>query len=163
MTDNIETPAQPEADMNRGPHGTQMAEAPASVEVAEEVSTPAVKPEPQPVVAEAPVETPKPKPAVKPARHVITDADKDPVLLSSCVYLNKFNKKSLTVHHLQRRLVELGFNDAVGDKDGWYGELTHKAVAEFQKANRLEVTGITDAKTFAAIFDGDSNVEVVLD
>lgn len=160
MTDNIETPAQPAAEAIE-PEKVESASAPEAAPV----STP-VEPVAAPVVDKAPeVEAPKPKPAVKPepARHVVTNADKDPVLLSSCLYMNKFNKKSLTVHHLQRRLVELGFNDAVGDKDGWYGELTHKAVTEFQKANRLEATGITDAKTFAAIFDGDPNVEVVLD
>jgi len=153
----------PHPEMNRAnEHGymkVEVDETPAAP-VAEEA--PVVVPEP---VAQAPVEEPKPQPVAKPAapaRHVVTDADRDPVFLSACVYMNKFNRKSLTVHHLQRRLVELGYNDAVGDKDGWYGELTASAVSEFQKANRLEATGRMDAKTFEAVFAGDTNVEVQL-
>ena len=153
--------AEPTADENRAlPHSDMKAEAPAPAPTVEVPVEPAV----QPVVVEAPVETPKPKPAAKPAapaRHVVTAADKDPVYLSACVYKNKFNKKSLTVHHLQRRLAELGYNDAVGDKDGYYGELTHKAVAEFQKDNRIEATGLMNEKTMKAIFNDDPNVEVI--
>lgn len=117
------------------------------------------EPEPQPVVE---------MPAVKPKRsrpdlasYVVSGADKDPVFLSACVYMNKFNRKSLTVHHLQRRLVELGYGDAAGDKDGWYGELTELAVKGFQTANAFEATGRMDAKTFEAIFAGDNNVEIM--
>lgn len=155
--------AEPTAEENRAiPHSNMTAEAPAPAAIVEEIVEPEAKPEPQPVAVEAPVEAPKPKPAVKPApaRHVVTHAAKDPVYLSACVYMNKLNKKSLTVHHLQRRLVELGYNDAVGDKDGYYGELTHKAVASFQKDNRIEATGLMNEKTMKAIFNDDPNVEV---
>lgn len=110
--------------------------------------------------AEAPEPKAKAKPA--PARHVVTNADADPVYLSSCVYQNKYARKSLTVHHLQRRLVELGYKDAEGDKDGWYGELTAIAVKDYQKDNGLEQTGMMDADTFAKVFAGDPNVEVHL-
>jgi len=161
MTDINETPAQPAAEAVE-PEKVESTPTPEPAPVA--------VPEPTPAEDKTPVEEPKPvqveKPAAKPAvpaRHVVTAADADPVRLSACVYQNKFNKKSLTVHHLQRRLVELGYTDAVGDKDGYYGELTHKAVADFQKANRHEATGLMDAKTFAAIFNGDPNVEVVID
>jgi peptidoglycan hydrolase-like protein with peptidoglycan-binding domain len=157
MTDINETPAQPAAEAVE-PEKVESTPTPEPAPVA--------VPEPAPVAVEKPAEEPKPVPAANPAvpaRHVVTAAKADPVHLSACVYLNKYNKKSLTVHHLQRRLVELGYNDAVGDKDGWYGELTHKSVADYQKANRLEATGLMDAKTFAAIFNGDSNVEVVID
>lgn len=151
--------AEPTADMNKGPHADMAAEESAPAPI---VEAPA-EPEVELVIVEAPIELPKPKPAAKPAapaNHVVTDADKDPVYLSACVYMNKFNKKSLTVHHLQRRLVELGYKDAVGDKDGWYGELTHKAVAAFQKDNRIEATGLMNEKTMKAIFKDDPNVEV---
>lgn len=117
------------------------------------------EPEPMPTPAPAPVVTPQ---VVVPARHVITDGNADPVYLASCVYMNKFNKKSLTVHHVQRRLVELGYKDAVGDRDGFYGELTFEAVKAFQKDGRLEPTGLMDATTFTKLFAGDSNVEVVI-
>lgn len=114
--------------------------------------------EPEPVPAPAPKEKAKPAPV----SHVVTNADADPVYLASCVYQNKYARKSLTVHHLQRRLVELGYTDAEGDKDGWYGELTAIAVSAYQKDCGLESTGMMDADTFAKVFAGDSNVEVHL-
>ena len=131
------------------------------------------EPEPEPVAvapveeppAPAPVpapEPPKPQPVAQPVRHVVTNNDADPVYLSACVYENKYARKSLTVHHVQRRLADLGYNDAVGDKDGWYGELTALAVKAFQKSKGLDSTGLMDEATFTKLFDGDSNVEVVL-
>jgi peptidoglycan hydrolase-like protein with peptidoglycan-binding domain len=85
----------------------------------------------------------------------------DEVLLSKCVYRNAFARKSLSVHHVQRRLVEWGYRDAGSDKDGWYGDLTKAAVAAFQKAHGLEGAGIINAATLVALFDGDENVHVV--
>jgi hypothetical protein len=119
---------------------------------------PAVAAEPEPVPAPAPKAKAKPAPV----SHVVTNADADPVYLASCVYQNKYARKSLTVHHLQRRLVELGYNDAEGDKDGWYGELTALSVSAYQKDCGLESTGMMDADTFTKVFAGDSNVEVHL-
>lgn len=94
---------------------------------------------------------------------VVGKGDTDNVVLSKCVFKNKYAKKSLTVHHVQRRLAELGYADAVSDKDGWYGDLTKKAVLEFQEYLGLEGDGTMNAETFAAIFDGDKNVTVVID
>ena len=119
---------------------------------------PAVAAEPEPVPAPAPKAKAKPAPV----SHVVTNADADPVYLASCVYQNKYARKSLTVHHLQRRLVELGYNDAEGDKDGWYGELTALSVSAYQKDCGLESTGMMDADTFTKVFAGDSKVEVHL-
>lgn len=96
-----------------------------------------------------------------PTRHVIGNADTDTVYLDKCVYKNMYAKKSLTVHHLQRRLNELGFTSAYSDKDGWYGDLTKSAVASFQAANNLEGDGLMNAATLSAIFAGDSNITVV--
>ena len=128
-------------------------------------------------------EKPKPKPA-KPAKsaevetknstfsaltppptkpHVISNWDTDKVFLSQCVYNNKKNRKSLTIHHIQRRLKEWGFKTAFTDKDGFYGDKTKKSVAEFQEFAGLEVTGIINAETLTRIFEGDTNVTVVLD
>jgi peptidoglycan hydrolase-like protein with peptidoglycan-binding domain len=131
---------------------------PTPVQEPAQESAPAAEPEPVP--APAPAAKVKAKPA--PARHVVTDADADPVYLSSCVYQNKYARKSLTVHHLQRRLVELGYKDAEGDKDGWYGELTAMAVKDYQKDCGLEPTGMMDADTFTKVFANDPNVEVNL-
>jgi hypothetical protein len=121
-------------------------------------------------------EAPKPKPAKAEAKkstfsaqtppptkpHVISKDDTDTVFLSQCVYKSKVSRKSLTVHHLQRRLKEWGFKDAFADKDGYYADKTKKSVAEFQEFAGLEVTGLVNAETFARIFDGDTNVTIVL-
>lgn len=86
----------------------------------------------------------------------------DDVLLSQCVYKNKFARKSLTVHHVQRRLVEWGYVDAGTDKDGWYGDHTARAVAAFQAAHGLDGSGQMNADTLTALFEGDHNVALVI-
>ncbi len=124
--------------------------------------------EPKPVVVEEP--KPEPVPEVKPApvvakptgNHVVGKGDADDVYLAKCVYKNMYERKSLTIHHLQRRLEELGYKDVVGDKDGWLGDLTMMSVEKFQKDKGLAATGKVDADTFRKIFEGDSNVNVVL-
>lgn len=122
-------------------------------------------------------EKPKPKPAKAEAKksafsaltppptkpHVITNWDTDKVYLSQCVYNNKANRKSLTIHHIQRRLKEWGFKTAFTDKDGFYGDKTKKSVAEFQEFIGIEATGIINAETLTRIFEGDTNVTVVID
>jgi peptidoglycan hydrolase-like protein with peptidoglycan-binding domain len=149
----------------------------AGLPVEEEISAPVAE-EPVVVVEEAVVEesipepeptpepTPEPKPkATKPAAeatHVVGDGDYDQVFLKQCVYKNMYARKSLTVHHLQRRLGELGYGDATADRDGWYGDLTMESVKAFQGDNKLEANGIMDATTFERIFAGDPNVKVVL-
>ena len=116
---------------------------------------PTPEPEPQPVVAPAAKE--KKKPNV-----VVSGGNKDTVILANCVYKNAYARKSLTVHHVQRRLTELGYTDANADKDGWFGDLTKLATSKFQKDKGLSATGLMDADTFSKLFEGDSNVEVVL-
>lgn len=94
---------------------------------------------------------------------VVSGASADPVHLSKIVFKNLYNKKSLSVHHLQRRLKEWGFIDAYLDKDGYYGDLTKNAVAGFQSLRGLPVTGVVDADTLKAVFENDTNVVVVID
>lgn len=110
-------------------------------------------------------ELPAPKPKKKQQAHtavanaVITPgAEADVVYLSKCVYKNKYARKSLTVHHLQRRLNELGYREAYSDKDGWFGDLTMSAVQAFQKDNNIEGDGTMNVATFEAIFANDPNV-----
>jgi len=123
-----------------------------------EEPTPVAEPEPQPEPEQAPVEPPAPMPAANAA----VTGDVDEVLLSKCVYENKFERKSLTIHHLQRRLEELGYKDVVGDRDGWLGELTMMSVNQFQKDRGMEVTDKTvDEVTFISIFAGDPNVNII--
>lgn len=149
------------------------AAAPAPVEVESPVE---VAPEPEPVVVVVPEPEPTPEPAVavevveqpkvdKPkasSRHVVSSGEKDSVFLSNCVYKNKFARKSLTVHHVQRRLVELGYNEAYADRDGWLGDLTKLAITKFQVDKGLNATGNVDADTFTKLFEGDNNVEINL-
>ena len=124
--------------------------------------------EPKPVAVEEP--EPEPVPEVKPipvvdkptVKHVVGTGDTDDVYLAKCVYKNIYERKSLTIHHLQRRLEELGYKDVIGDKDGWLGDLTMMSVEKFQKDKGLAATGKVDADTFRKIFEGDTNVNVVL-
>ena len=138
---------------------------PAPVEVVE----PTPEPTPEPVVIPEPTPEPAPEPVVAPAAKdkkkpnvVVSGGTKDTVILANCVYKNAYARKSLTVHHVQRRLTELGYTEANADKDGWFGDLTKSATSKFQKDKGLSATGIMDADTFSKLFEGDSNVEVVL-
>lgn len=140
-----------EPEENRAIHGSSLkAEEPAAAE-------------PEPVAV---VEEPKPKPKAvnnAVATHVVSGKDKDDVFLKQAVFKNPRARKSLTIHHLQRRLAELGYGDAAADRDGWYGDLTKLAVEAWQKDNKVEPTGLMNAKTFEGIFAGDPNVRVVVE
>lgn len=124
-------------------------------------------------VVEEPVavveETPEVEPSRRgssvpsPVRHVVSGSETDDVYLDKCVYKNTFARKSLTVHHVQRRLVELGYRDAGSDKDGWYGDLTMMSIAAFQSARSLAGDGCMNAETFVELFNGDQNVTVHVD
>ena len=139
---------------------TPAAPAPEPVMVEEPKPEPVViVEEPAPVIPEV---VPAPVAAKPVEKHVIGKGDADDVYLAKCVYKNIYERKSLTIHHLQRRLEELGYNDVVGDKDGWLGELTMISVEKFQKDKGLAATGKVDAETFRKIFEGDSNVNVVI-
>jgi peptidoglycan hydrolase-like protein with peptidoglycan-binding domain len=124
-----------------------------------EEPTPVAEPEPQPEPVPAYVEPPAPMPVANAA----VTGDVDEVLLSKCVYENKFERKSLTIHHIQRRLEELGYKDVVGDRDGWLGELTMMSVNQFQQDRGMGVTDKSvDTDTFLAIFAGDPNVNPIV-
>jgi peptidoglycan hydrolase-like protein with peptidoglycan-binding domain len=84
----------------------------------------------------------------------------DDVHLDRCVFKNLHARKSLTVHHLQRRLAELGYDSALTDRDGWYGDITRDAVASWQRDNNVDGDGTMTADTFSRIFADDPNVVV---
>lgn len=111
----------------------------------------------------APATKSAPAPAPAAANAVVSGGATDAVHLSKCIYKNAFARKSLTVHHVQRRLVELGYKVADSDKDGWYGDMTKLAVSQFQVDNGTEGNGVMDAATFSDLFAGDHNVTVVID
>jgi peptidoglycan hydrolase-like protein with peptidoglycan-binding domain len=129
----------------------------------EEVIVPSVAPapkkkyaDPQPVDLDAVVAS-LPQPA---GDHVVGNGVVDTVFVSRIVYKNLYARKSLSVHHLQRRLVELGYADAGRDKDGWFGDRTLNAVKQFQRGRKLPDNGEITLKLLSKIFDGDPNVEV---
>jgi hypothetical protein len=93
---------------------------------------------------------------------VVSDGLVDPVYLSKAIYRNNLARKSLTVHHLQRRLNELGYSVAYGDKDGWYGDGTQMAIDSFRADKKIEATGQIDKDTFLAIFKNDPNVDPIV-
>jgi hypothetical protein len=136
-----------------------------SMDISEDpvVEVEAIEPEPTPEPEPAPAPKAKAKVRVEDteAAHVVGLGDKDEVVLAQCVYKNVYARKSLTVHHLQRRLAELGYGDASADLDGWYGDLTKESVRQYQGDNNLEATGVMNADTLKRIFNGDPNVLVV--
>jgi len=97
------------------------------------------------------------------ASAVVGNGETDPVLLSAIKYKNINQKKSLSVHHLQRRLNELGYHEAYADEDGFFGDLTEFSVSQFQKDNGLDETGRADGPTLEKIFEGDKNVSLTID
>lgn len=58
------------------------------------------------------------------------------------------------VKRLQTSLKELGYYSY--EPDGKYGEGTRRSVAEYQRANGLEPTGIADASTLMRLYEGGS-------
>jgi hypothetical protein len=99
-----------------------------------------------------------PKPATP---FVVSGKEVDDVSLAALVYKNQLNRKSLSVHHLQRRLNELGFTSAFLDKDGWFGDGTKIAVDAFRKDRNLPDAGLIDNSTLEALFDGDAGVNLI--
>lgn len=133
--------------------------------LAEETTKPEEKADTDKPKSEKSVPAPATKSAPVPAavNAVVSGGATDAVHLSKCIYKNAFARKSLTVHHVQRRLVELGYKVADSDKDGWYGDMTKLAVSQFQVDNGTEGDGTMNAATFTDLFAGDHNVTVVID
>lgn len=106
---------------------------------------------------------PKDKPKEKAAPVAEEVVSTDPVYLSRCIYMNRYERNSLSVRHVQRRLTDLGYRDADADPKGWYKENTRAAVEKFQADSDLNATGLIDAVTLEALFEGDKAVTVVID
>lgn len=114
----------------------------------------------------APEKKPARKKAAPPAKPyaVVGLGETDTVLYSRAVKAeNAKTRKSLTIHHLQRRLKELGYPEAYADLDGTWRELTTRSVIAWQTDAGHEPTGDLTPEQFSEIFDGDINVTVVLD
>jgi hypothetical protein len=138
--------------------------------IAEESIEPATESEPvvdTAEVSDTKVKASKPKSTTpslpaSPSGYAITAAGIDDVHMSKLVYKSRETKKSLSVHHLQRRLADCGY-PLVNEKDGWLADLTVEAITAFQTNNGLEPTGKVDVKTATLLFDNDPNVRVVFD
>lgn len=113
-----------------------------------------------PAASTAPVQTKPLRRTPSPGGQAVSGAGVDEVHACQCIVKNVHSKKSLSIHHVQRRLGELGFIEAIGDKDGWYGDGTISAVRLYQEANGLEGDGIVNAATLEHLFADDPNVAV---
>lgn len=92
----------------------------------------------------------------------VSGAPRDPVVFSRAVPESEAKtRKSLTVHHLQRRLTDLGYVEANSDINGRYGALTARSVEQWQADHGYESTGRLTPEQFAELFKGDPNVTVV--
>lgn len=69
------------------------------------------------------------------------------------------HRKSLTVHHLQRRLEEVGYATAAAGIDGRYDANTQHAFEAWQSDNGYE-PGEATYDQLSQLFDGDPNVQV---
>lgn len=105
------------------------------------------------------------KPAKAIARNaVVSSGDTDPVLYSKAKVPGRTEgRKSLTVLHIQRRLMDEGYPEAASAPGGRYEELTTRAVAAYQRDRAEEPTGILTRAQFADLFEGDPNVTVTID
>lgn len=54
---------------------------------------------------------------------------------------------------MQKRLYDLGYIDDAENVTGYYGEVSEKAVQDFQKANGIKATGTADNATLVKLFD----------
>lgn len=141
-------------------------ETPVVVEAAVVVEEQPVAPAPEPTPEPAPQPEPAPAPRKRAAKSgvgiVVSGTGSDDVRLDMCIYKNPATRKSLSVHHLQRRLVECGFNEAGTDKDGWYADATKRAVEQYQAANNRAVTGAVDADMLTALFADEPFINVIV-
>ncbi len=97
----------------------------------------------------------------KSAPAVVGRGKTDEVSVSRLIPKNVRAKKSLSVHHLQRRLNELGYSAAYADTDGWLGDGTLLGLRQFAEAEGHEIGDILTFAVILDVFDGDANVTVV--
>lgn len=67
----------------------------------------------------------------------------------------RLGDKNASVKAMQQTLINLGYLS--GTADGVFGNLTYKAVKEFQKANALSADGVAGSKTIAALNKANAN------
>ena len=92
---------------------------------------------------------------------VVGAGETDPIKYSSAKPSPQ--KKVLTVLHVQRALMDLGYADAISAPGGNYEALTTRAVQAYQRDRGEDATGVLTRDQFADLFEGDPNVTVALD
>lgn len=97
----------------------------------------------------------KPEAAPKSAYAVVSGKGVDDVKVS----VNREAGKSLSVHHIQRRLVERGYPGVYGDRDGFWKDATQTALEEFAGDRDLDVANLREV--LESLFENDSNVRLV--
>ena len=68
----------------------------------------------------------------------------------------KYEDENDDVKAMQQRLYDLGYVDDKENITGYYGDISKKAVKDFQKNNNLKETGKADNKTLTAMFMDDA-------
>lgn len=71
----------------------------------------------------------------------------------------KLDDENDNVKAVQQRLFDLGYITDKGNVTGYYGEVTQKAVKEFQKASGISESGTADSKTLTALFKSDAKAK----
>lgn len=71
----------------------------------------------------------------------------------------KLDDENDNVKAMQQRLYDLGYITDKENVTGYYGEITQKAVKEFQKASGLSQSGTADNKTLTALFMSDAKAK----
>lgn len=128
-------------------------------EVADNVAELTTPVDDEKVEVETPVVASKKSSTKKVAKgtHTVTTGLRDELIPSHVVVKNIFRKKSLTVHHIQRILIELGYTEADIDPDGFYGDGTIEAVKKWQAHTKNEITGIITEPQLRTLIEFDDS------
>lgn len=71
----------------------------------------------------------------------------------------KLDDENNNVKAMQQRLFDLGYITDKENITGYFGEITQKAVKDFQKASGLTQSGTADSKTLTALFKSDAKAK----
>ena len=71
----------------------------------------------------------------------------------------KLDDENNNVKAMQQRLFDLGYITDKENITGYFGEVTKKAVKDFQKASGLTQSGTADSKTLTALFKSDAKAK----
>lgn len=75
------------------------------------------------------------------------------VSLKALVYLG-VPRNSASVKAVQTRLIELGYVEAGGEDQGWFGPATGTALQRFQEDRQIEEGYLAGPETIEALFEG---------